>query len=117
MGLDMYAYSRDKQINEDTEIAYWRKHNRLQGYMENLWISRGNTEDFNCKELELSEQDIDNLEKAINNMELPETEGFFFGNDSYDEYESFYKKIDLQFIKTAKEELSKGNKVIYNCWW
>lgn len=117
MGLDMYAYSRNKQNNEDTEIAYWRKHNRLQGYMENLWVSRGNTKDFNCEDLELSEQDINDLEIIINNKELPETEGFFFGTDSYEDYDNFYKQKDLDFIEIAKEELNKGNKIIYSCWW
>ena len=33
MGLDQYAFSENKD-GERTEIAYWRKHNRLQGWME-----------------------------------------------------------------------------------
>ena len=39
MGLDQYAY-RIKE-GQGFEIAYWRKHNRLQGWMENLWVEKG----------------------------------------------------------------------------
>ena len=40
MGLDMYAYRRGacQSKKEMTQIAEWRKHNRLHGYMEDLWI-------------------------------------------------------------------------------
>jgi hypothetical protein len=44
--------------------------------MENLWRSKGGDREFNCERVELTEEDIDNLEKAINNMDLPETQGF-----------------------------------------
>ena len=42
MGLDMYAYRRGacQSKKEMTQIAEWRKHNRLHGYMEDLWISK-----------------------------------------------------------------------------
>ena len=44
MGLDMYAYSVAQggaQDGEKIEIAYWRKHNRLHGWMEELWNRKG----------------------------------------------------------------------------
>ena len=38
MGLDQYAYAKESEgAEEQEELAYWRKHNRLQGYMEKLW--------------------------------------------------------------------------------
>ena len=43
MGLDMYAYVASKANTEwgnndaHREIAYWRKHPNLHGWMEILW--------------------------------------------------------------------------------
>ena len=39
MGLDMFLHKRPK----GEEIGYWRKHNRLHGWMEHLWEKRGNS--------------------------------------------------------------------------
>ena len=46
MGLDQYAYARPVGVESDDgknneELTYWRKHNRLQGWMEELWEDRG----------------------------------------------------------------------------
>ena len=125
MGLDQFAFSKDEN-GEKTEIAYWRKHNRLQGFMEELWIEQeagedGNTEDFNCVDLELTEKDLNKLEKAVITYNLPETGGFFFGQDSYeyrnsqgnyDDYED-----DIAFIAKGREVLASGDTLIYSCWW
>ena len=99
MGLDQYAYARDPRIERDEEdeddwggdvhIMDWRKHNRLQGYMEQIWLDQGGEygeswgDGFNGKEVKLGNDEINALEEAINNLELPETSGFFFGSDSY----------------------------------
>ena len=91
MGLDQYAYKEKSEYDSDTQtrttirtqIAYWRKHNRLHGWMESLWD--GGT--FNCVDLALDEEDLDRLETTILDKELPETGGFFFGNDSYEDYD------------------------------
>lgn len=123
MGLDQFARTIDREGNK-VEIAYWRKHPNLQGWMENLWESKGrpglpeNHEsgmmgDFNCIDLELDHEDIDSLESAIIGMNLPETKGFFFGEDS-DEY---YREKDLEFISKARESLENGLTVVYYSWW
>ena len=135
MGLDQEAYSRDEE-NQSSFSHYWRKHNRLQGWMENLWEEKGRpnsrTEndpmgDFNCVELELTREDIDCLEEAVNDFALPETQGFFFGNDSYfykddngepfPENDYYHKEQDLQFIEDAKKALDKGYRVYYSSWY
>ena len=83
---------------------------------------------FNGIELQLTKDDIEWLEEAIKNQELPETSGFFFGSDSYtwneegcaeDEIQEnyYYKQMDLQFIENAKEALKKKYRVYYNCSW
>jgi len=136
MGLDMYAYAgrsgqRDEfyekaQWNEDTkeldspvskpiELAYWRKHPSLHGWMEQLWQKK-NPEDistFNGIELELTWEDIDDLERAVRNGKLPFTEGFFFGKPA----DNVYYEEDLKFCVNAKAELFLGLKVFYNSSW
>ena len=124
MGLDMYAYTATKTEadyeKEQREIAYWRKHPNLHGWMKQLWeykmMDLGESIDdrtFNGIELELDWQDIDELERDINEVKLPETSGFFFG-DGADEY---YKEKDLEFVKRARAELFLGLKVFYNSSW
>ena len=48
MGLDQYLQKRNTET-----IGTWRKHNRLQGWMENLYVSKGGMDEFNCKDLTL----------------------------------------------------------------
>lgn len=140
MGLDMYAYvaaragqqndfyedgeydSLSKEyvnnaVEKPRELAYWRKHPNLHGWMERLWNKRngsnqdGNT--FNGIELELTYDDLEILELDVIAGTLPGTTGFFFGNDADDHY----RKDDLEFIKNARAELFMGLKVFYNSSW
>jgi hypothetical protein len=138
MGLDQYAYAAakagqqdqyyedenyDKEDSDPTkigpprEIAYWRKHPNLQGWMEQLWLERNPGGDehtsFNGIELELTWEDLERLELDVIAGTLPPTTGFFFGNES-DEY---YREQDLDFIKKAKTEIFVGLKVFYNSSW
>lgn len=123
MGLDQYAYIAS-QAGDDhhshQELAYWRKHPNLQGWMEQLWLRRGGSNetspfgsDFNGVELELTWDDLDKLEHVIRNGELPTTSGFFFGNNADD----YYREQDLEFVKSAKAEVFLGRKVFYNSSW
>ena len=149
MGLDQYAYVARKKgereeffdqdglkfengdwvtppggLQEPRELAYWRKHPNLQGWMEALWHSKGcpgvpeedlRDFDFNGVELELTFEDILKLENDINNGTVAQlqTSGFFFGDPSDD----YYKEHDLEFVKKAKAELFCGLKVFYNSSW
>lgn len=140
MGLDMYAYvatktgqqsayyegtefdeeSKDyvnKTVSKPREIAYWRKHPNLHGWMEQLWNKRnGGNQDgnnFNGIELELTYEDLEILELDVIAGTLPGTSGFFFGNDADDHYQ----QRDLEFIKNARAELFMGLKVFYNSSW
>ena len=117
MGLDMYAYTAAKAKagwDNNREIAYWRKHPNLHGWMEQLAESKKvKYSTFNGVELELTWEDLDKLEQDICNTNLPETQGFFFG-DGADDY---YKPQDLEFIKKARAELFMGLKVFYNSSW
>ena len=74
MGLDMYAYAAAKAGLEwdgknQREIAYWRKHPNLHGWMEQLWRSR-NTDPsadpmFNGVELELLWEDLEHWRRTL----------------------------------------------------
>ena len=117
MGLDQYAYLAARQADEwdnHQELAYWRKHPNLQGWMEKLFLDKGgNCDSFNGVELELTWDDVDRLEQDIQAGKLPSTQGFFFGNNS-DEH---YKDHDLDFCRRAKAELFLGRRVFYNSSW
>tara|TARA_A100001037_G_C14568235_1_gene379056 strand:+ start:99 stop:509 length:411 start_codon:yes stop_codon:yes gene_type:complete len=136
MGLDQYAWARKGEPCKDEEgynvwpegeeeLAYWRKHPNLQGWMENLWHEKGcpdgNEEtansmfgsDFNCVDLELTLEDLDALEQSLDESALPETAGFFFGNDSTDHY----AEADRDFIVQARAAINQGYKVVYSSWW
>lgn len=104
-----------KTVTKPVELAYWRKHPSLHGWMEQLW-QRKNPEDmstFNGVELELTWEDIDELEQAVRHGQLPFTEGFFFGKPA----DNAYYEEDLKFCLNAKAELFLGLKVFYNSSW
>ena len=92
--------------------------------MEDLWVSKGSpglTEaeeesvlsSFNCVDLELTSEDLDSLEQSLSEAELPETVGFFFGENADEEY----AEQDREFITEARDAISKGYTVVYSCWW
>ena len=135
MGLAMYAFrhkgdmiqpqeKRDKldgTPREPIQFADWRKHNRLQGFMQELYDKKNgaDADNFNCVPLYLSKEELDMLQKQIETRTLPQTEGFFFGDDSYtwEGEQNDMKAYDLKFVKDAKDWLDKGYKVFYECWW
>ena len=137
MGLDQYAYVaaragqnkefwdgarldedskefRNPAVTQPRELAYWRKHPNLQGWMERLAEHKGlQYNSFNGVELELTAEDLDELERAVKKKKLPPTQGFFFGEDS----DQYYYQKDLDFIRQARAELFMGLKVFYNSSW
>ena len=136
MGLDMYAYAAVRagqnteywesynfetelsSVAKPREIAYWRKHPNLHGWMEQLWRDKKDQHNidapmFNGIELELTWEDLDQLEEDIQNDRLPSTSGFFFGDNS----DNYYREQDLEFVRKAKAELFTGLKVFYNSSW
>ena len=125
MGLDMYAFSVAKndgneqfaiaEDNESTEIAYWRKHHDLHGWMERLYRDKGgDAESFNCIPVRLSLEDLDALQADLMDSALPETTGFFFGTNPPDE-DSL--REDLVFVAKARAEIAMGREVYYDSWW
>jgi hypothetical protein len=135
MGLDMYAYVATKPNQNDEfwqsadadetgefvsatvvkprEIAYWRKHPGLHGWFQQEWAALGNEGDFNGDELEITWDMLERLEKDVREGNLPDTQGFFFG----DMANGYYRDQDLEFIRNARAEMFMGLKVFYNSSW
>jgi hypothetical protein len=137
MGLDQYAYRVESNTQntdfsfvtfddegEETyvEIARWRKHPNLQGFMEALYHRKrseqrledvsGDWQEFNCQPVRLTLEDLAELEGAVKGGELPPTTGFFFGESQPED-----KVDDLRFIKAAREAIKEGYEVYYDSWW
>ena len=81
MGLDQYAYSRlPEQSPDDIEPRFiWRKHAKLQEFMERLFEARTgqSAADLNCAELELQAEDIATLQAMVERQDMPESPGGF----------------------------------------
>lgn len=117
MGLDQFAFKNER--NDEKEF-YWRKHSKLQTWMEQLFAGRtGEGPDvFNCTDFELTLSDIERLEAAIRDDELPVCEGgFFYGHQWQDEAAAEYREQDLEFCAWARQAIKDGDKVYYHCWW
>lgn len=69
----------DKRVTSmDVELAYWRKHPDLHGYMVKTFADSHD----DCKEIELSADDLRRVIAAVKAKELPKTSGFFFGESN-----------------------------------
>ena len=95
------------------EIAYWRKHPDLHGWMEQLYRKKGGTEkSFNGDTVLLTEEDIDSLKIAVLTRTLPSTSGFFFGASKQE-----INFADLEFIEKAKGAIKEGYTIYYDSSW
>ena len=145
MGLDAYAGFQEPQpenvepINEDAlydtlqagDEFYWRKHARLQEYMQKLWRVRtfGDEAKFwgglrmdgkhdLAEVIFLERADIEKLQELVENGNLPFCpDGFFWGQQFQEESMKEYKELDLKFCKQALKWLDEGKKVWYDCSW
>ena len=112
MGLDQYAVASKRGVKRK-EIAYWRKHPHLESYMAEVYYDRGGTGQFNCKVLKLDVDLILDLREKVTDRELPRGGGFFWGDDSSDDY----RESDLEFCEKALIYLNDGYNVTYTSWW
>ena len=149
MGLDQYAgtmrevsheYNRpdgEKHIERWQQAGpfEWRKHARLQEFMNTLYMERNKLESkweqdkindgeyvwnpISWNQIELLEDDIDKLEEAINNgySRYFCDGGFFWGHEFQEEAAKDYKEKDLEFVAFAREALADGDTVVYECSW
>lgn len=103
----------ENPIVESKEIAYWRKHPDLHGWMEELYRRKGGTEvSFNGDPVVLTERDLDELRIVVLTRSLPSTQGFFFGESKEE-----INFADLEFIEKAKQAIKEGYTVFYDSSW
>lgn len=140
MGLDMFAYAAEslaveaagittlttkpgerspleEQPDALQELAYWRKHPDLHGWMQQHWAAETGIEDperFNCVNLELSAERLELLASDILGGTLPQTQGFFFGRSEGNREE---REEDMAFVMKAREAIAAGKRVFYSSWW
>lgn len=102
------------------EIAYWRKHSDLNGYMEDLYYERGGKGEFNCVPLYLSKEDIENIIRDHKRHLDPEDEftidearGFFWGETCNEQWENSLKDFERILDETDWD----NSTIYYSCWW
>ncbi len=125
MGLDMYAFSvpasgakGDFEMDNEfkKEISYWRKHNALHAWMEDLYRAKGgDAPSFNCIPVRLTEADLNKLISDAKAELLASQTGFFWGSQ-YD-YDTECARQDIDFAYKALAEIAKGYAVYYDSWW
>ena len=116
---EIYGKTGDGEIDFEglivdiEEIAYWRKHPNLHGWMEQLYRKKGGTDpSFNGDTVLLTEEDIDSLKIAVLTRSLPSTSGFFFGESKQE-----INFADLEFIEKAKQAIKEGYTIYYDSSW
>ena len=112
-GTEHKGFDEYLEWDDSIELASWRKHPNLQGWMQELYYEKGGEGELNCVDVELTLEDLDALEATLDEEELPETVGFFFGGNADDHY----AEADREFIVQARAAIKKGYKVFYSSWW
>jgi hypothetical protein len=127
MGLDMYAFAVHPDnakgdfeivLDDETkeEIQYWRKHNALHSWMENLYQAKGGTaESFNCIPLRLTKEDLLELIEDAKAHKLQSASGFFWGGPY--SYNDEIANQDIEFAHKALVKIDQGFAVYYDSWW
>jgi hypothetical protein len=120
MGLDMFMFRsvrRDDggwQAKGKKELAYWRKHPNLHGYIVDEYA--GGVDE--CQEIPLDVKALDDIIEAVREERLPPTTGFFFGTSRDDEEQ---RKMDVEALTLCKEWIEGGpegeRRVIYQASW
>ena len=127
MGLDMYAYRIEKSraqglfsvdfsgvSAEDKDgkvFHYWRKHWTLDRLMQILFKKKGGKGTFNCQFLQLTEFDLNYLERIIYSGKVKME---YAPDISYNRY---IAQDDLDFIAEARRIINSGDCVYYYNWW
>ena len=100
--VETYEYFEDSM-----ELAYWRKHSSLQGFMEDLYYEKEGEGQFNNKEVVLTVDDLESLREAVSDGSC------MSGGDSSE----YYKDQDLQFINDALSKIEEGYEIVYESGW
>ena len=113
MGLDQGWSTVERH-----EFATHRKFNALEGFMRDQWASFGNEGEFNCCDLHISTEILDELKQRIKDDALDPASGFFFGSSEKDEwYKQQLKELVEVVIPEVERLMEEGKEVVYSSWW
>ena len=114
MGLDMslYGVSKREGMTHTCDLAYWRKHPNLHGLIVR-WFADGVDE---CQQIPLSRADLFQIINLVENGNLPNVTGFFFGASDGSVEE---RVTDVFQLRVAIEHLDEdpANTVYYQASW
>jgi hypothetical protein len=118
MGLDMYIQAdadmpehvETYEVWKARELAYWRKHPNLHGFIIREFAA-GVDE---CQDIPLDAAAIERILVASEADALPETSGFFFGQSCPEDKENTREKLSrvLEWLKA-----NPGKKIHYRASW
>lgn len=126
-GLEGWIPSTD---DPDNDKFYWRKHARLQVFMSEQHKKQNPMADykedsdfahlgFNCGGVFITDDVLDELEKAIgsNYYDYFASDGFFWGHQFQEEAVREYKEQDKEFLAWAREQIKNKKNIVYTCSW
>ena len=115
---EIYGKDKDGEIDygnsivKTEEVAYWRKHPDLHGWMQKLYEEKGGEDkSFNGDPVVLTLADLDRLEDDILGGNLPKTTGFFFGESGG------MSLKDLEFVLDDRKAIQEGDTIYYDSSW
>jgi len=124
MGLDMYLvgkktmhdYNGAEQEDgfrvtgntKELELAYWRKHPNLHGYIVNTF----NEGVDDCEPIALDFLDLQKILMAVENHALHPTQGFFFGSSDGSEREG-----DMKVFRKAMDWLKEKDGTVKTVYY
>ena len=119
MGLDQMWVHKDPNAasSEDTDGEIFQSHRKnpaLEAFMADKYAET-NEGEFNCEELVITEELLDELEYAAAEEGQgldPDASGFFWGAH----YPEHLGEIE-EAVTQARKYLEKGHEVIYTSWW
>jgi hypothetical protein len=155
MGLDQYAHLRNRKIDwkkyysddekesqtEQRDVFIWRKHARLQTFMNKMFQLQNKemllkkakenlSKEFNPFDMEhlgmngddkvyITDDVVKELEKTFkqNYHDNFCNDGFFWGQQFQEESVKEYKAQDLKFIKFCEQAIKDKKTVVYTCSW
>jgi len=120
MGLDQYWEQQTPDSKENHQLFYHRKFNALEGFMAQKWAKETGQDagEFNCQNLTITSEILDELEEAIENDKLNPVAGFFFGTTDKDEwYNNDVTELRIVVIPKIRKKLEEGETITYSSWW
>jgi hypothetical protein len=126
MGLDSYFrrvhkdaiktnvdFKADSDKYNVQEVHYFRKNSALQGWMHELYRSKGGVDpEFNCSSVVVTIDDLLILHKQLKANKVLPTTGFFFGEMHEDKFEQLKLAVSSMI-----EDYDEEYVYYYSAWY